>query len=236
MRVVLAILLVVCLQCVASGLDCEEFFDGADGSLPTLFFSTGDPDDVGALAIQGGALVHTQPGSAHYIWWCDPPLPAMWLGFDALGAEWEFAWRIEMDDSGSGTCMRLSHDDRHGAWAYSLSKVSWSCPDPGECPECQFMWHNGTEDWTLVHATGGPVEGWQTVFITDAEPPSGHIWVSIDQVLIFDQTCEPPPERQLVGLGCSGGEDSVPAFDLLHLTWPDPVERSTWGAVKALYH
>jgi hypothetical protein len=98
------------------------------------------------------------------------------------------------------------------------------------------MWHSGTEEWTLVYPTGAPVEGWQTVFITEAGPPGCHMWVSIDQVPIFERDCEGPPERQLVGLGCSGGEGSAPAFDLLHLTWPDPVERSTWGSVKALYH
>ena len=234
MRVTVAVLLVLCLQCAASGLMCEELFDGDDGSLPTLFASTGDPSDVGALAIQSGALAHTQLGTAHYIWFCEPGLPAIWLGFEVLGSKWEFAWRIDMDNAASGTCMRLSLDDRHGQWAYSLSKVSWSCPDPSGCPECQFMWHDGTEEWTLVYPTGGPVEGWQLVWITDAEPPSGHIWVSIDQVLVFDQTCE-PPQRGLAGLGCSGGEGGVPTFDNLHLSWPDPVEQSTWGTIKGLY-
>lgn len=235
MRVATAVLLVLCIPCVAPGLSCEEFFDGDDGSLPMLFASTGDPDDVGAFAIQSAALVHTQPGTAHYIWLCEPYLPADWIGFEVLGAEWEFAWRINAHSATSGTCIRLSHDDRHGEWAYSLSKVSWWCPDPSVCPECQFMWHNGMEEWTVEHPTGGPVGGWQLVQITDAQPPSGMIRVKIDGVLVFEQSCEPPPNCGLVGLGCSGGEGGVPAFDTICVEWPDPVDQSTWGSIKALY-
>ena len=234
MRALAIVLLALCLPCVSSGLMCEESFDGEDGGLPDLFASTGDPNDAGALAIQGGAFVRTQPGSAHYVWWCDPMFPAVFYGLGVLGSEWEFAWRIDPSDPRSGTCLVLSHDDRHGQWAYSLSKVSWSCPDPSECPECQFMWHNGTEEWTLVYPTGGPVEGAQTVWITDLELPSGHIVVYIDQVLVFDEACD-VPEVGLVGLGCSGGEAGTPSFDWVHFIWPDAVEQSTWGAVKVLY-
>jgi hypothetical protein len=235
MRVLTIALLVLCLPSVSSGLMCEETFDGEDGSLPDLFASTGDPDDAGALVIQGGAFAHTQLGSAHYIWRCEPMLTADSFALSVRGAEWEFAWRIDPSDPRLGTCMLLSHDDRHGEWAYSLSKVSWSCPDPGVCPECQFMWHSGTEEWTLVYPTGGPVQGPQLVWIWDPAPPYGHVVVYINQELVFDQACD-PPQVGLVGLGCSGGEIGSASFEWVEFLWPDPVEQSTWGALKALYH
>jgi hypothetical protein len=234
MRIAAVTILALSIPCLASGLECDEFFDGEDGSLPALFTSTGDPNDEGTFAIQGGALVHSESGTAHYVWWCDAFLPADSIWFEVLGAEWEFAWRINSDSATTGTCIRLSHDDRHGEWAYSLSRVSWWCPDASARPECQLTWHNGTEDWTVVYPTGGPVAGWQLVQITDAFPPSGMISVTVGGEPIFEQSCEANPGG-LVGLGCSGGELGVPAFDFVVVSWPDPVEQSTWGSIKALY-
>jgi hypothetical protein len=97
------------------------------------------------------------------------------------------------------------------------------------------MWHSGTEEWTLLYPTGGPVEGRQQVQVAESEPPSDIVRVTIDQVLIFELSCEQAPEWCLTGIGCSGGEVGVPAFDYLDVWWPDPVEESTWGSVKALY-
>jgi hypothetical protein len=235
LRTIVVAVAVLCVPLAASALSCDEHFDGADGTLPLLLVSTGDPDDTGALTIQSGMLAHTEAGSAHLVWLCESWFPPGGAYFKVLGAGWEFAWRISTHSVSTGTCLRLSHDDRHGAWAYSVSQVSWECPDPSSCPDCQYMWHAGTEEWTVSYPTGVPVEEWQTVRVTESEGLTPVVRVTIDDVLIFEQTFGIAPEPCLSGLGCSGGEAGAVAFDYVIVEWPDPVEASTWGSVKALY-
>jgi len=234
-RVVLVAVAVFLTPAVVLGLSCDTWFPEAEGTLPALMFPTGAPDDPGELVVQDGVLYHTEPGSAHLVWLCDSWFPPGGMGFEVLGAEWEAAWRITGESSSSGECLLLSHDDLHGDWSYSLSKMSWEGPDPSVCPDCQYMWHNGTAEWTLTYPTDGPVEGWQVVWIVEPEPPSHIVSVTIDQVSIFEVSCEAAPEGCLTGLGCSGGEVGAPSFDNLTVWWPDPVEEETWGRVKALY-
>ncbi len=235
MKAAVALVVVLCVPCSALGLSCDEYFEENEGSLPSLMIPTCDPNDTGQLVVQGGVLAHTQPGPAHIVWLCESWFPPGGVWLEVYGAEWEFAWRITAHSASSGTCLRLSHDDRHGEWGYSLSKVSWECPDPSVCPDCQYMWHSGTEEWTVSHPTGGPVEGWQLVRITEFEPTPDIVRVAVDSIVIFEGSCGPCPEWLYTGLGCSGGEGGEPIFDNLSVWWPDPVEESTWGSVKALY-
>jgi hypothetical protein len=235
MRVLVMAVLVVFVPLAASGLSCEEQFNEADGESPPEFDSTGAPGDTGEFTVESGVLAHTHPGSAHLVWLCESWFPPGGAYFDVLGSRWEFAWRITMHSALSGTCLRLSHDDRYGEWAYSVSKVSWECPDASSCRDCQYAWHSGTEEWTVSYPTGGPVEGWQTVSVVEYGPPSNTVRIRIDGEVVFDQECGPTPESCLSGLGCSGGEGGAPAFDFVIVEWPDPVEESTWGSVKALF-
>ena len=227
------VVVIILAPSVAAGLECGDRFDYDDGTVPYTFVSTGDPDEQGAFAVQGGLFAHTQAGPAHYVF-TDCPTNPDFFDFDVRGAYWDFAWRIGPQDPASGTCVRLSHDDRHGQWAYSLSAFSWESLDPTGCPECQWMWHHGTPLWVELHPTGDPAEGWHHVVVWhDRWGEAVQVWV--DRELLFDVACEPNQGDPYQGFGCTGGPVGDPAFDNVIFSYPDPVERSTWGTIKGLY-
>ncbi len=230
-RTVIA-LLVFAIPISAAGLYCEETFDYDDGTLPVGFVITGDSGEPGAFAVLSGAFTHSETGVAHYAWLtCDGPPPDL-FHFEVQDGYWDFAWRITWDPS-SGRCLRLSHDDNSGQWAYSFSEFSWWSLDPSVCPDCQWMWHNGTALRTVLHHTEGPAEGWHSVQIFD-NPYQHYVRIRVDGELIFEETYE-DIYGNIHGFGCSGGSVGSPAFDNVWFEWDDPVEAATWGAVKALY-
>ncbi len=226
------VILAVAVPLCAHGLYCEEQFTYEDGVLPSGFASTGDPSDLGAFAISGNTFAQVQSGSAHYVWLsCDGQTPDF-LSFTVRDAPWEFAWRIGWNSS-SGRCLRLSHDSDGRAWSYTFSEFSWLSLDSATCPECQWMWHNGTSLRTATHAVDGPDSGWHTVQILDHFHQDA-ITVLIDGEVIFEESFE-HIDGNIHGFGSSGTAIGVPAFDELWFTWPDPVERSSWGRIKSLY-
>ena len=94
------------------------------------------------------------------------------------------------------------------------------------------MWHNGTVLRSAHYATDGPLEGWHTVVIEDGSET--HSVITVDAEDIFDEAYE-FIEDGFQGIGCVANGEMTPAFDFIEASWTDPVERSTWGSIKALY-
>jgi hypothetical protein len=198
--------------------------------------TTGDPADTGAFTISSSVLAHTLSGSAHYI--VDWGYPYIWEidGYDFVvwGADWDFAWRVWGSDQTSGRCLRLSHTDRYGQWAYAFSEFEWSVPDQGQRTETQWTWHAGTDLRVSIYPTAGPADGWQSVEITDFWDED-FVRIKVDGDLIFEESYERIGFVGYPGVGCGDVPAGAPSFGYLVLWWPDPVEPTTWGAVKALY-
>ncbi len=145
-----------------------------------------------------------------------------------------FAWRITGSNPAAGRCLWLSHDDLSGTWGYTYAECAWENLDSGEYPDGQFMWHNTTVLRSVHHATPGPLVGWHSVHIWEEGPHALDLEIRVDWDLIFDESYEYIPEGHQ-GVGCLGGGAMTPAFDSIWAQWPDPVEHSTWGRLKALY-
>jgi len=212
-----------------------EYFEYPDGTLPAEMVSTGDPGDEGAFAVQGSTLSHTVAGSAHYIWdWEMSYFEMDGYAFEVWGANWDFAWRIFASNRTSGRCLRLSHTDRYGQWAYAFSEFEWSLPEAGARPETQWTWHTGVDLRVALYPSGGPTEGWHLVEIMD-NYASDRVRIKIDGELVLEESYERIQLHGFEGFGCPDGESGVPALDYLLLWWPCPVESVTWGMIKAMY-
>jgi len=235
--VVVAGLVVLLIPGVASaqGSWFEEFWV-PDGTLPQMMVSTGDPADTGAFSGLDEDFLHTAPGSAHYVYkWGDAWIIELdGYAFPVYGAPWDFAWRIELGDPMSGRCLRLSHTDRYGQWAYVLSEFEWSVPERGGSRSTEWTWHRGTDINVWLSPTDGPAEGWQQVYVSD-QWGRDSVRVYVDNDLIFAERYERIGFYGYTGYGCDAVGAGAPSWELFSFWWPSPVEAASWGKMKAMY-
>ena len=213
-----------------------SWFEWFDGTMPSMMVSTGDPADTGAFTVQDEDFLHSAAGSAHYVYlWLDAwfmPLDA--YEFRVWGAPWDFAWRIGVEDPSSGRCLRLSHTDRHGQWAYVLSEFEWSVPGSDGGRPCEWTWHRGTDVSISLFPTDGPAEGWHDIFVIDMWSRDS-LRVKVDNELVFAKRYERIGFNGYTGFGCEDVGAGAPSWDYFAFWWPSPVEPVSWGKMKAMY-
>jgi len=236
-RACVIVMVVLAIPCVAMAQGSWwEHFEYPNGTLPAEVISTGDAADEGAYTVVDNILSHTSSGAAHYIFdWGDvPTIEIDGYGFEVWGANWDFAWRVCGTDPTSGRCLRLSHTDRYGQWAYALSEFAWSLPEASARREAQWTWHTGVDLRVSLYPTEGPADGWQTIEIND-DWGRDTVRVKVDDQLIFKEGYERIAFRGYPGFGCSDVDSGAPSLEYIVLWWPCPVESATWGRVKAMY-
>jgi len=229
-------LLLLCptVACAQPAAGYWDLFDLPDASLPAEWQWTGYADGGGSFRVYDGAFTHVGGGAAYYV----RPYRGRrdHLGgcysFRVLGSHWAFAWRVSYDDPMSGRCLFLSHDDLSGPWAYTFAEVHWQTLDPGQYPGGAYMWNNWTAARVVRCETPGPLVGWHIVDVDDYQET--HVLINVDGSPVFSEDHEFIPEG-FEGLGCVASGEMTPAFDYLLAQWPDPVESSCWGAIKALF-
>jgi hypothetical protein len=232
MRVLCAAALVLVASSTCRALGYWEFYDYPDGTAPPDIVWTGCPATDGSFLVYDSALVHVGGGAVYYVL----PYELGWqrqLSFQmrVLGSNWILAWKISMSPGSSGQCLWLSYDELWGGWGYTFAEYQWQNEGGQTCPDAFYMWHNGAPIRTVHYPTAGPLTGWHEVHIWD---DSRWVMVSVDGQLIFDE------QHGLLadgfgGWGCTGSGAMTPAFDYIMIDWCDPVARSSWGAIKALY-
>jgi len=213
-----------------------EHFEYPDGAVPPTMVSTGDPADTGAFAVLDDALSHTMPGSAHYLFpWGDAGIIELdGYALRIWGAPWDFAWRIGLDSPSAGRCLRLSHTDRYGQWAYVLSEFEWSVPECNRGGSPEWTWHRGTDLSVVLFPTDGPSDGWHEVFVWDMWARDS-VRVRVDTQLIFEEQYETIGHKGYTGFGCESVGAGAPSLEYLSFWWPCPVETATWGKLKAMF-
>jgi hypothetical protein len=235
MRGILIAMLIGAAATTSFALGYFDAFEYPDGTFPPKWTWTGDPRGGGSFLVYDGAFTHVSGGSVYYFRSDTrdgrPGLGAVY-GFGVKGTNWIFAWRITTSDTMQGRCLWLSHDDLWGSWGYTFAEFSWETLDPAQYPDGQYMWHNGTPLRLGHHATDGPLEGWHIVLIDDQSET--HAVITVDGEDIFDEPYE-FIEDGFQGIGCVVDGEMTPAFDDIGGDWPDPVEQTTWGSMKALF-
>ena len=231
--------LILVLMCVAVWVtaaaddpaDFSEEFSYSDGSLPTDWIWTENPQGGGQFSVQDSQFLHVSGGSSYYV--RIPPENASchqgWYRFDVKDSNWEFAWGI-YGTAQTGWCCRLYHNDAWGQPGFTLTYSEWSVP-PGY-PDGQYMFHNAT-DLYVHHYWTDPLVGWHHVTIEDI---LGLLRITVDDSEeIFSGLSF--AAGGYVGLGATTGSgDMTPGFDNVeYVAYHSPVERISWGNIKALF-
>ena len=234
MRRLILVLVCVAVWAAAAADDPANFseeFSYSDGSLPPDWNWTGDPQGGGQFAVQDSQFVHLSGGYSYYV--RIPPEDMTcyqgWYRFDVKDSNWEFAWGI-YGTAQSGWCCRLYHDDAWGQPGFTLTYSEWSVP-PGY-PDGQYTFHNST-DLYVSHSWTGPLVGWHHVTIEDI---LGGLRITVDDSqVVFDGLSF--GVGGYVGLGATAGSgEMTPAFDNVeHVAYHSPVERTSWGNIKAVF-
>jgi hypothetical protein len=213
-------------------------FEFEDGAFPDEWHWTGYSEEGGEFLVYDGAFTHVQGGPSYYLRYSgcakrQRNLPGTYY-FLVKDSMWAFAWRICGSGATAGRCLWLSHDNLSGSWGYTFAECSWENLDPGEYPDGYYMWHNATALRSVHHPTAGPLVGWRTIWIDEKGPQGLQVDIYEEAQLIFEESYEYIPDGNQ-GFGSLGAGEMTPAIDDLWAQWPDPVEASTWGRVKALY-
>lgn len=213
--------------------DFVETFTYPDGSIPTDWVWTGDPQGGGEFAVQNGEFVHLDGGYVYYVRLViDYPCDQGTYEFDVKDSNWEFAWQIT-GTSESGGCWRLYHNDAWGQPGFTLSYGAWSTLP--EYPDGLYMFHN-CEDWYVYHHWTEPLVGWHHITIADI---LGFLTITLDdsEEIFWARGSRAGGRESLVGLGATAGSGvGTPAFDNVeYKAYYSGVEETRWGRIKAMY-
>ncbi len=244
-RALASIVVIVVLASVTVGLaqggpaaGYEDTFELPDGSFPAEWHWTGYSESDGRFLIDDSSFTHIDGGAVYYTRRCRDRGRNLGAYYELVvrGSNWAFAWRITSGDPTAGRCLWLSHDDSSGEWAYTFAECSWQNLSPEQYPDGSYMWHNATVLRSARHTTEGPLEGWHTIRIWETGPNAQHIevWVLDTGYIFLDETYEYIQDG-LQGFGALGGGELTPALGSLWAQWPDPVETTSWGRIKALF-